>query len=124
MHYWRQRKELCPVAQQKIDRLFACRDDHVRDILRILCAQERHQGAMVSLGIEVRNVEKLIVHHGARIRFRERLPNADVVFDRRRQQPISGVNDQNVSDFSGRNRRRTQRREANEDAGNYDLPHE
>ena len=70
VHNWRQRKELSPVAQHKIDRLIAPRDNHVWDLLRILCPQERHQGAMISLGVELGNVEILGVHHGAWIRFR------------------------------------------------------
>src|SRR5271165_4961743 len=79
---------------------------------------------MISLGIEARNVEKFIVHHDARIRFRKRLSKAAIAFNVRRQQPIIGINYQNVFDITGRNCRRAERCKANEDAGKNDLLHE
>jgi hypothetical protein len=79
---------------------------------------------MISLGIEARNVEKLIAHHDARIRFRERFSKAGIGFNVRRQQPIVAINYQNVFDFSGRGCRRAKRRKTHEQACENHLPHE
>jgi hypothetical protein len=79
---------------------------------------------MISLGTEARNVEKLIAHHDARIRFRKRFSQTAIGFNVRRQQPIVAINYQNVFDFSGRDCRRAKRRKTHERTRENRLPHE
>ena len=79
---------------------------------------------MISLGIEARNVEKLIAHHDARIQFRKRFSKAGISFDVHRQQPIVAINYQNVFDFSVCGCGRAKRRKTHQHAGEEHLPHE
>ena len=76
---------------------------------------------MISLGFETRNVGFLCAHDRARIRFRKRFSKAAIEFNVRRQQPIAGINYQNVFDFFGRGCRRSK---THEHARENHLPHE
>ena len=77
---------------------------------------------MICLGIEARRAEKLIADHGARVRFRKRFSEAGIDFNVDRQQPIVGINYQNVFDFSVRGCQRANRRKTEDKRGKGKLP--